>query len=434
MAENFAARKNGKYKLVGLAPDLCFTPGIQPPVPYPVTATLEPAKSTVNSVNFGGKPAFVYDQSFVPTTIGDAAGRNKGVVSGTVEGDCWSIEHSPDTNVGGHPLNRVQDTFAMNGKANGGRGGNFTKKETWERRKALIAKGKQSSDPKAQAAAQRLEQNNVAVEKARLADYVYEPRDPSKPTPEIPAGWKDISNDAGALEKYNLKPEDLKIAGNKDFRARLYEPDEAVFGKDMTSSVVFRGTRPTSVNDWKNNAKQGLNMESDYYKQAVTIGSRVKFSGNGIDCVGHSLGGGMASACSRAGGKTGWTYNAAGLHAKTVERYGGSAGNSASESISAYRVKGEILTAAQEPGFWGGLALVGLGTAAGAKMLGGPGALLGAAVGGLLTQLPAAIGTKHDMDGGTGNALSRHDMSQAIRCIELEKTQDEKVLTTMTGT
>ncbi|WP_416821371.1 PAAR-like domain-containing protein, partial [Cronobacter sakazakii] len=321
MAENFAARKNGKYKLVCLAPDMCFTPGIQPPVPYPVTATLEPSKSTVDSVNFGRNPAFVYNQSFVPTTIGDAAGRNKGVVSGTVEGDCWSLEHSPDTNVGGRPLNRVQDTFAMNGKANGGRGGNFTKKETWERRKALIAKGKQSSDPKAQAAAQRLEQNNVAVEKARLADYVYEPRDPSKPTPEIPAGWKDISNDPQALAKYNLSPNDLRANGAPQFRARMYEPDEAVFGKDMKPSVVFRGTQ--SGPDWGVNAKQAFGVSNPYYKKAVEIGASLKRSPAPVDCVGHSLGGGLASACSRASNKPGWTFNAAGLNSGTVEKYGG---------------------------------------------------------------------------------------------------------------
>ena len=41
MAENFAARKNGKYKLVCLAPDMCFTPGIQPPVPYRHAGTLK---------------------------------------------------------------------------------------------------------------------------------------------------------------------------------------------------------------------------------------------------------------------------------------------------------------------------------------------------------------------------------------------------------
>ena len=419
MAENYAARKDGVYKVVGIAPDACFTPGIPSPVPYPVTTTLAPSTNTVNSVNFNGHPAFVYNQSFVPTTIGDAAGSNKGVVSGTVEGDCWSIEHSPDTYIGGHPLNRVNDLFAMNGKAIGGRGGPLTKRETWERRKALIAKGKQSSDPKVRAAAERLELNNTGVEKARLADYVYEPRDPSKPTPPIPDGWTDISDDPKALAKYNLKSEDLEIEGQPGFRSRVYAPDENVFGKDVSASVVFRGTRMKETVDWKNNFQQGVGMNSEYYKQAVAIGNKVERSSAPVDIVGHSLGGGLASAASRASGKPGWTYNSAGLKSSTVEKYGGKIMTAKQgENITAYRVKGEILTSVQEPGFWGGAAII---TGTGVMGLG--------ALGVGIVMAPKSVGIRHDMDGGTGSKVDMHDAKQAIHCIELEKISDEKTLT-----
>ncbi|WP_338560820.1 PAAR-like domain-containing protein [Erwinia sp. E_sp_B01_3] len=428
MAENFAARKDGSYKVVGMAPDLCFTPGIQPPVPYPVTATLAPSKSTVNSVNFNGHPAFVFGQSFIPNTIGDAAGSNKGVVSGTVEGDCWSIEHSPDSFIGGHALNRVNDMFAMNGKAVGGRGGALEKHETWVRRKTLIAKGKQSSDPKVRAAAERLELNNTGVEKARLADYVYEPRNPDLPTPPIPDGWKDISDDPKALAKYGLSSGDLSAEGSPQFRARVYEPQESVFGKDMNPSVVFRGTQAGP--DWGANAKQAFGIKTDYYQQAVTIGSNLKQSSVPIDCTGHSLGGGMASACSAASGRQGWTFNAAGLNTGTVKKYGGSPveGFEPNQVINAYRVKGEMLTLGQEPGFWGGTAVIGSMGLAGLKVGGGWGGLVGAGLGGVIAALPAAIGKKHDMDGGKGDPITRHFMSQVIHCIEMEKDQDEAIL------
>lgn len=427
MADNYAARKDGVYKVVGLLPDLCFTPGIQPPVPYPVTATLAPSKSTVESVRFNGHPAFVYDISFVPTTIGDAAGRNKGVVSGTVEGDCWSIEHSPDTYIGGFPLNRVQDIFAMNGKAKGGRGGNLTKKETWERRKALIAKGKQSSDPKVRAAAERLELNNTGMEKARLADYVYEPRDPTKPMPEIPEGWSDISNDPEALTKYGLSPRDLNAPGAPQFKAKVYAPDKEVFGDDMSASVVFRGTQ--SGPDWAANAQQALNLPTPYYKQSVEIASQLENTTAKIDCVGHSLGGGMASACSRGSGKPGWTFNAAGLNKNTVNKYGGSVIDRTveNENINAYRVKGEVLTSAQEPGLWGGALVATLG-GVGALLGGVVGAAIGSTLGMIIVALPAALGLKHDMDGGVGNPVNRHFMSQVIPCIEAEKQADEETL------
>jgi|GEM_PF-768785 len=432
MADNYAARKDGVYKVVGLAPDLCFTPGIQPPVPYPVTATLAPSKSTVDSVKFNGHPAFVYKTSYIPTTIGDAAGRNKGVVSGTVEGDCWSIEHSPDTYIGGYPLNRVQDLFAMNGKALGGRGGNLTKKETWERRKALIEKGKSSKDPKVVQAALRLEQNNTGMEKARLADYVYEPRDPTRPMPEIPEGWKDISDDPEALAKYNLTPRALRIAKEPGFRARVYEPDETVFGKNMSASVVFRGTRMTETADWKNNVQQGIGVSSNYYKQAVSIGTSVRRSSAQIDMTGHSLGGGMASSASRASGKTGWTFNSAGLNSSTVKKYSGEAPVSeAEENISAYRVKGEILTMIQEPGFWAGAAVIGGLGLTGLKTLGPWGAVASSALGVALVMSPSAVGKKHPMDGGEGSAIDMHGMDQVKHCIELEKDNDEKLLSSI---
>ncbi|MEQ9885891.1 PAAR-like domain-containing protein [Pectobacterium zantedeschiae] len=428
MADNYAARRDGVYKVVGLLPDLCFTPGIQPPIPYPVTATLAPSKSTVDSVRLNGHPAFVYNISFVPTTIGDAAGRNKGVVSGTVEGDCWSIEHSPDTYIGGFPINRVQDIFAMNGKAKGGRGGNLTKKETWERRKKLITKGKESSDPKIRAAANRLELNNVGVEKAKLAKNVYDPDGKSLRTLEVPPGWNDISDDSSAMAKYGLKPKDLKIPDNDGFRARVYEPDQSVFDKDMSASVVFRGTRPPEMVDWKNNAQQGVNMHSDYYQQAVSIGKKIKLNDANIDCTGHSLGGGMASACSRTSGKTGWTYNSAGLNPSTVEKYGGSITKQNEENITAYRVKGEILTAIQEPGLLGGLGRIGVGVGIGALIGGGVGAIVGGIIGGLLNLVPDSVGTRHDMEGGSGNAVARHGMDQVLSCIEKEKSEDEEIL------
>ena len=43
----------------------------------------------------------------------------------------------------------------------------------------------------------------------------------------------------------------------------------------------------------------------------------------------------------------GWTFNAAGLHSTTVEKYGGSLLGEA-DNIQAYRVEGELLTKIQE--------------------------------------------------------------------------------------
>lgn len=412
MADNYAARKDGRYKIVGIAPDLCFTPGTPTPVPYPVTSDLSPSKHVVSSVHFNHNPAFVFGSSFSPTTLGDAAGTNKGVVSGTVAGDCWSIEHSPDTFLGGFALNRVNDLYAMNGKAVGGRGGHLTKKEAWERRKALIERGNKSKDPKVREAAKRLALNNTGIEKARLADYIYEPRDADKPTPPIPEGWKDISDDNGALKRYGLSKEDLSIPSAQGFRARVYEPDPKVFGKDMNPSLVFRGTRMNSSEDWKNNFLQSGGNHSDYYKQAVIIGAKVKESGIELDIVGHSLGGGLAAGTSEVSGKQGWTFNAAGLSPNTVEMYSGHpSAPDAVKNINAYHVSGEVLTTLQDP----------------SDSLKYKFNFLGP-VGEILLRLPSAPGIKIKLDGGEGSFIDRHGMEQVLHCIELSKHNDELLI------
>lgn len=417
MAENYAARKDGAYKVVGMAPDLCFTPGSQSPVPYPVQTTLGSSASTINSVKFNGHPAFVFNQSFVPKTIGDAAGTNKGVTSGTVEGNCWPIEHSPDTNIGGSRIIRVQDMFFMNGSFLPGMLG-MSKSERWKYRKNLIKLGKFSSDKDVQAAANRLELDNTAVEKARLALVIYDGGDPSEPTPGMPEGWTDISNDSEALKKINLKPKNLIANGSPGFRARVYAPDPAVFGDDMKTSVVFRGTRQSELEDWKANFNQGVDKESDYYKQAVIIGKNLPAVDN-VDVVGHSLGGGLASSAAEAGNIKGWTFNAAGLSKNTVSRYSGSSGSGDAKNIDAFRVNGEILTDVQEinPG-----RLLEFG------MKYGPGlAMLKAYIAG---KAPDSVGIRHNLSGGEGNPVTLHGMKQVIHCLELEKDQD---IATITG-
>ena len=188
----------------------------------------------------------------------------------------------------------------------------------------------------------------------------------------------------------------------------------------------------TETADWKNNVQQGVGVSSNYYKQAVSIGTSVRRSSAQIDMTGHSLGGGMASSASRASGKTGWTFNSAGLNSSTVKKYSGEAPVSESEeNISAYRVKGEILTMIQEPGFWAGAAVIGGLGLTGLKTLGPWGAVASSALGVALVMSPSAVGKKHPMDGGEGSAIDMHGMDQVKHCIELEKDNDEKLLSSI---
>lgn len=315
----------------------------------------------------------------------------------------------------------------------------MTKAQRWQARKDLIGKGSTSPFPDAQIAAKRLAANNIAVEKAKLAENVYKTVDPLKATPGVPEGWTDISNDDAVLSKLGLKSSmlyDKEVA--PDFLARVYQPDPSVFGSDMNPTVVFRGSREPGLAsgaelkawffneeggrvikngaDWSNNLSQGAGMSAPYYEKAVGIGNLIAKSGQNVDIAGHSLGGGLASATSIASGKPGWTFNAAGLNSGTVERYGGSLLGSP-DNIQAYRVNGELLTKLQE---------VNLSEDAGIMKDFGPGGLL------LKEEIsalsPNAAGIPHDLPGGAGGALSRHGIDQAIHCIEQQKDEDIAII------
>ncbi|HFQ7059297.1 TPA: PAAR-like domain-containing protein, partial [Citrobacter freundii] len=118
MAKNYIARQDGQWTVVSLTPDVCKTPmgPSTPPVPYPVTASLNDAVLIVPSVKANGHPVLVLDQSFVPSTKGDEPGVAKGVKSGTVEDICEPLEHSTTFKVSGKPVLRHFDKFWMNAR------------------------------------------------------------------------------------------------------------------------------------------------------------------------------------------------------------------------------------------------------------------------------------------------------------------------------
>ncbi|WP_261435761.1 phospholipase [Serratia ficaria] len=311
----------------------------------------------------------------------------------------------------------------------------MTKQQRWQARKYLIGRGERSRYPDARIAAQRLAQNNVAVEKAKLAQNIYRTTNPLSATPGVPEGWMDMSNDKDYLNRFGLNPGALfDNQENPNFLARVYAPAKTVFGNDMSPTVVFRGSRlpelPNgklnaiekilvdhevpeikNIDDWSNNINQAFGQSSEYYSKAVDIGNRLKFSTENISISGHSLGGGLASAASVASGKPGWTFNASGLNSRTVERYGGSLiGHE--NSINAYRVGGEVLTKLQEINLWSDFQ----------DVHGNIG--LFAAKEELSSRLPDSVGIKHTLEGGIGSANDRHAIQQAIDCIEQEKDDD----------
>jgi hypothetical protein len=294
-------------------------------------------------------------------------------------------------------------------------------------RAALVAKGNAATGPNAaaqKAAANRFERNIDAMEKAKLSDHIYKPSMPP------PTGWSNVSTDPAALAKLGLKPSMLETK-DSEFRAQVYTPDPAVFGPNAKPVVVFKGTTPTSLEDWKNNLQQGGNFGSTYYDNAVKIGKAVDNRGASVEFAGHSLGGGMASAASRANGGDATTFNSAGLNPATVAKYGGTPTPSA---IDAYRVDGEILTRLQEfkpsqyeSPEWSDLWKPGQAIG---KTVRNTGRLAADAADAAIAKLaPNAVGTKHDLPSlKGGSAVTRHGMDQVIDGIESQKVADAATL------
>ncbi|MBN3723262.1 PAAR-like domain-containing protein [Burkholderia sp. Ac-20379] len=390
MADNVMARKDGQWTIVSMMPDVCKTPmgSSTPPVPYPVTASLGDSQMTSKTVFANGNPIVRFDSSFAPDTIGDAAGVAHGVESGTVGAKCWPIDHSKSVRVESKMVVRHADQFWMNGNYSG----KDAKAARWQARKIQIteARKKAASLPpgaerdKLLAAANRFETNNSVVEQAKLAQNVYNPK------LGAPEGWNNVSDDPAKLAQYKLKSSDFSVPGT-NFRAQVYEPDKAVFGNDFKPQVVFQGTDKKSWSDWKNNILQGMNKDSAYYSRAVSIGKSLAKSGADVDIVGHSLGGGMASAASRTSGISATTFNSAGLNPATVARYGGTP---VASDIQAYRVDGEVLTAVQEKSH--GL-------------------------------MPTAVGEPHVLP-GQGGSVAKHGMDKVIDGIEQQKTEDQATI------
>lgn len=172
-----------------------------------------------------------------------------------------------------------------------------------------------------------------ARERAALAKAAYEP-DPAKR--KLPAGYSNATD--ADLEALGLKTEsggNLLTIPDSQFSASAYR-------NDLTSEYViaFKGT--DSFEAAVQNVVQGAVSGGEYYDQAIEIGRRVAQSGFPVSYVGHSLGGGLASAAVAASNGSGTTFNASGLNPLTVPDYDGSV------NVDAYYVRGDGLSSFQD--------------------------------------------------------------------------------------
>lgn len=186
-------------------------------------------------------------------------------------------------------------------------------------------------------AADRLAQNNKAVEDARLSESVYQ-------TEGAPEGWTRLQGDQLPPELRNATFHD----DSSGFYSDLYRNDI-----DGSYRLVYRGTQAETWSQWNGNDwlwgnSQGAGHGSTQYNQAVDLARQVDgvYGGN-LGMTGHSLGGGLASAGALATGNHANTFNAAGLHENSFDIYGLDPSN-VNGQVDVYQTQGEILTELQE--------------------------------------------------------------------------------------
>jgi len=209
------------------------------------------------------------------------------------------------------------------------------KKARYEARLALIAYGKQEAKDMAaevpmdmsqmqgrmaqsnalRGAAERLERNNHAIERARLSSHIYTlwDKDGNRVStgPDAPEGW-------------SVKEGNTYFDPKTGFAYAVYESD---YERPPKPVLVFRGTQ--TAKDWATNGKQGIGMrqgvgmQDDQYEQSIRKAEEMadKYPG-GFEITGHSKAGGQTAAASIVTGEKGYGINSAGVHPRTVSRHG----------------------------------------------------------------------------------------------------------------
>ena len=177
-------------------------------------------------------------------------------------------------------------------------------------------------------------QDNYAVADARRGVSTF--------APVLPGTWQRM--DDAAVRTAGIDPS-LLHDGKSGFDASLY--------RDASGAVAVAYAGTDEGKDWRHNFRQGLGFEDAQYDQAIALAQQAKQAfGNDVVLTGQSLGGGLAAAASMVSEVPAVTFNAAGVHDKTLERYGFDANVLKQEAeqglIRSYRVKNELLTHLQE--------------------------------------------------------------------------------------
>jgi hypothetical protein len=238
---------------------------------------------------------------------------------------------------------------------------------------ALLARMREgaASDPRLARDADALAAQYHVRDVADLAKDVY--RAAAHEQAPASLGWLRASEHPDLLREMGVNWSDQRIhdflqPDGSDARAEIYLPDPKVYGtppsvepvlafKGSNGGVALPGalpgpdgkvpTRESALEDWVENARQGIGLKSDHYDRSMDLATALKQSlGSGFEITGHSKGGGQATAAAAVTGLPTYTFNAASLHPDTPTRYAAEHGIRTfpvDPLVHAYHVKGEVL-------------------------------------------------------------------------------------------
>lgn len=221
----------------------------------------------------------------------------------------------------------------------------------------------------------------------------------------LPANVHRVSSES-ELRTYGLTQALLDANDTIGYYGALYVGDAWDHSTNSRTTEIYyanRGTEPGGRGrlDWINNLLQGIGrgQEAPQYTRAIAIALRLKPGSARLTFVGHSLGGGLASAQSLVAHREGITFNAAGIRPETT---GGIDLTESAKLITAVGIKNEILGWVQGPG--GPLLRTASAGAANLAELGlpdlldAPADLLEQYVASKIEELPEAVGTRVELD------------------------------------
>lgn len=235
-----------------------------------------------------------------------------------------------------------------------------------QQQQALLAQMRATGNPELMQQAEALQAQYHARDMAALAKDVYRSAAHEAAPPGL--GWIRVSEHPRLLrERLGMDWTDQQIEDHlqpldSDFRAEIYLPDPRVYGPDVKPAISYKGSnglvavpdgkggfqlRESALEDWIENARQGIGLESNHANRAMTLATDFQYSfQKPFESTGHSKGAVDASAAAILTGNKAYTYNGAGLNPKTVERYAEQHHSKiydAEKSIHSYYVQGEVL-------------------------------------------------------------------------------------------